>query len=102
MKMQSGEDMKELEMQQAAALTQSGSYSASYTLPHQRRGKGGMGTKFPTYTDGKDSSPGAADEKDNEVLMFHGIVLRSQLVEMLKNKTFFKDKDGVSLIICIM
>ena len=83
-------------MKQAAALIQSRSYSESYNLPPEiRKRKSKMGTKSPTYTDGKDSE----DERDkSEVLMFHGIILRWQLVEMIKNKIFFSEKDGVSTV----
>ena len=39
------------------------------------------------------------EERDNghEVLTFHGLILRSQLTEMFKNKTFFNESEGVSL-----
>ena len=56
-----------------------------------------MGTKSPTYTDGKDEKHTESEEEsESQVLMFHGIILRSQLVEMLKNKIFFDENDGVS------
>ena len=84
-------------MEQAAALIQSRSYSTSYNLPQpSRRRKTKMGTKSPTYTDGKDGQDTAIEEeKESQVLMFHGVILRSQLVEMLKNKIFFDEEDGV-------
>ena len=88
-------------MEQAVALVRSGTLSASYT-PSQRNRKSKMGTRSPTYTDGKDGSlasqatTGSEEESDpGEVLMFHGIILRSQLVEMIKNKSFFDEKDRV-------
>ena len=28
--------------------------------------------------------------------MFHGIILRSQLIRLLKNKVFFNENEGVS------
>ena len=93
--------MKEVEMEQAVALVRSRTLSASYTLPQFRK-KSRMGTRSPTYTDGKEDAPGqtatAGSEEDSdhgEVLMFHGIVLRSQLVEMIKNKVFFDENKGV-------
>jgi hypothetical protein len=95
--------MKEVEMEPADALIHSRTFTASYTLPQHRKKKSKMGTRLPTYTDGKDEAPGqtsagAASEEEGdhgEVLMFHGIVLRSQLVEMIKNKIFFDETDGV-------
>lgn len=36
------------------------------------------------------------EESGKEVLTFHGIILRSQLVEMFKNKIFFHKSKGVS------
>ena len=87
-------------MEQAVALIRSRTFSASYNLPQNRKRKNKMGTKSPNYTDGKESpGPQAAaameEESGREVLMFHGIILRSQLVEMIKNKSFFDEKDGV-------
>ena len=87
-------------MEQAVALVRSRTFSTSYTLPQCRK-KSNMGTRSRTYTDGNVGAPGpttaASDEESDrgEVLMFHGIILRSQLVEMIKNKTFFDEKDGV-------
>ena len=90
-------------MKQAVALKRSRTFSASYTLPQHRKK---MGTRSPTYTDGKDGAPSQTttvhaaaipeEESDHgEVLMFHGVILRSQLVEMIKNKIFFDENDGV-------
>ena len=95
-------------MEQAVALVRSRTFSASYTLPQYRKKKSNMGTRSRTYTDGNDSAPGqtsaAPDEESDhvEVLMFHGIILRSQLVEMIKNKKFFDEKDGVRRDINLM
>ena len=37
------------------------------------------------------------DERDHgKELTFHGLILRSQLAEMFKNKIFFNESDGVS------
>ena len=36
------------------------------------------------------------EERVKEVLTFHGIILRSQLAEMFKNKIFFHESEGVS------
>ena len=56
-----------------------------------------MGTKSPTYTDGKDGQHTENEEEgESQILMFHGIILRSQLVEMLKNRIFFDENEGVS------
>ena len=96
-----GLDVKEVEIKQAVALVRSRTFSASYNLPQHRKKTSRMGTRLPTYTDGKDNAPGQAaaaseEESDHgEVLMFHGVILRSQLVEMIKNKIFFDEKDRV-------
>ena len=91
-------------MEQAVALVRSSTFSASYTIPQHRKKISRMGTRSPTYTDGKDGAPGqttaaaaiSEEESDHgEVLMFHGVILRSQLVEMIKNKIFFDEKDRV-------
>ena len=83
-------------MKQAAALIQSRSYSESYNITQSsRKRRSKMDTKSPTYTDEKDHQQATEEEKENEVLMFHGVILRSQLVEMIKNKIFFNEKDGV-------
>ena len=91
-------------MEQAVALVRSRTFSASYTLPQHRKKISRMGTRSPTYTDGKDGAPSQTtaavpipeEESDHgEVLMFHGVVLRSQLVEMIKNKIFFDENEGV-------
>ena len=43
----------------------------------------------------------ALDSRENclgrKLLMFHGIILRSQLIELLKHKVFFNESDGVSI-----
>lgn len=36
------------------------------------------------------------DGKRRKLLMFHGIILRSQLTVLLKNKIFFDENEGVS------
>ena len=40
------------------------------------------------------------EERDSEhkVVTFHGLILRSQLTEMFKNKIFFNESEGVSHI----
>ena len=106
-----GLETKEIEMEQAAALIQScgRTYSASYNLPQSgsRRRKTNMGTKLPSYTDEKyteeekDTDTHITEEErdtESDVLMFHGIILRTQLVEMIKNKVFFTERDGVRKI----
>ena len=97
-----GLDVKEVEMDQAFTLEHSRTFTMSYTLPQHRKK---MGTRSPTYTDGKDGSSGqttahaaAIPEEESDhgvVLMFHGVILRSQLVEMIKNKIFFDENEGV-------
>ena len=53
------------------------------------------GTKVASYTDEQDDFTVEADT-DSDVLLFHGVILRSQLVEMCKNKVFFDEAEGVS------
>ena len=74
------------------------SHSKSYSLPeHSLRKRNKMGSNSRMYTNELGSSD-KVEKKANEVLTFHGIILRSQLVEMLKNKIFFEEKDDVSFI----
>ena len=54
-----------------------------------------MGTHSPNYTDEREERLVVRDEV--KLLMFHGIILRSQLIELLKNKVFFNENEGVSL-----
>ena len=53
------------------------------------------GAKVASYTDEQDDFTVEADT-DSDVLLFHGVILRSQLVEMFKNKVFFDEAKGVS------
>ena len=55
-----------------------------------------MGVKSSTYTDEQGGVVGSIEENDSDALLFHGIILRSQLVEMLKHKIFFEENQGVS------
>ena len=57
--------------------------SASYTLPENSRGKG---IQF-AYSE-QEGVP-------KKLLLFHGIILRSQLVMLLKKKAFFSEEEGV-------
>ena len=54
---------------------------------------------YNTVYEGPHNFDDAEEERDNghEVLTFHGLILRSQLTEMFKNKTFFNESEGVSL-----
>ena len=75
----------------------SSSHSESYSLPEQSfSGRSKMGLKSPSYTDERDRRESREGDKDSQVLMFHGIILRPQLVEMLKNKIFFDENQGVT------
>ena len=58
-----------------------------------------MGTQSPNYTDEREETLVIDIGKDHgrKLLMFHGIILRSQLIELLKNKVFFSENEGVSL-----
>ena len=55
-------------------------------------------TGMPKYVKlDREGSDVFEEQRDNsEVLTFHGIILRSQLAEMFKNKVFFNESDGVS------
>ena len=73
----------------------------SYTLPQDGRrnsSSSSMGTQSPNYTDEREETLVVSDEdRGRKLLMFHGIILRSQLIELLKNKVFFNENEGVSL-----
>lgn len=84
----------EVAVNEAASVRQNRSCSDTHSLPQQRRDqRNSMGTKTQTYTDEKDR---VADSVEDEALLFHGVILRSQLVEMLKNGIFFEESQGVS------
>ena len=56
-----------------------------------------MGTRSLNYTDEREETLVVGDEDHGrKLLMFHGIILRSQLIELLKNKVFFSENEGVS------
>ena len=65
----------------------------SYTLPEAKNNKM-MGTQSPTYTDERRAKN--SGDHGRRFLMFHGIILRSQLIELIKNKVFFDEDAGVS------
>ena len=69
----------------------------SYTLPEDKSNKT-MGTHSTTYTDERRGNRVARNGGGHGrlFLMFHGIILRSQLIELIKNKVFFDEDAGVS------
>ena len=72
----------------------------SYTLPQDgRRSNSSMGTQSPNHTDEREETLviDSGEDHGRKLLMFHGIILRSQLIELLKNKVFFNENKGVSL-----
>ena len=85
-----------MEEEASQARRRKRSYSESYSLPeHRRDQKISMGVKSSTYTDERRGIIDS-EEDSGDVLLFHGIILRSQLVEMLKHKIFFEESQGVS------
>lgn len=58
------------------------SLTVTLTLPEHSRGRGIQSLY--------------RSQDDQRVLVFHGIILRSQLVTLLEHKIFFNEKDGVS------
>ena len=69
----------------------------SYTLPEDKSSKT-MGTPSPTYANERRGAGVARNGEGHgrRFLMFHGIILRSQLLELIKNKVFFDEAAGVS------
>jgi hypothetical protein len=55
-----------------------------------------MGVNSSTYTDEQGGGANNKEENDSNELLFHGIILRSQLVEMMKHKIFHEEDQGVS------
>ena len=93
--------MKKLEAE--SAVNRNDRFSTlSYTLPQDGRryssnSSSSMGTLSPNYTDEREETLVVGDEDHGrKLLMFHGIILRSQLIELLKNKVFFNENEGVS------
>ena len=75
----------------------------SYTLPGEMSRSQTMGTQSANYTDEREHSaavivPNVSSDGDigRKLLMFHGIILRSQLIELLKHRVFFDESMGVS------
>ena len=73
----------------------------SYTLPGEISRSDVMGTQSPNYTDEREQSTHSAfvnsdGDIGRKLLMFHGIILRSQLIELLKHRVFFDENIGVS------
>lgn len=64
------------------------SFTVSYTLPKPSQGLG-LRQKYSEEREPR--------EVERKVLVFHGMILRSQLVTLLKNGIFFKEESGVSL-----
>ena len=53
---------------------------------------------LPEHSRGRGIQPSQRRTDDQRVLVFHGIILRSQLVTLLQNKIFFSEGDGVRMI----
>ena len=64
------------------------SLTVTLSLPEQSRGRG--------------IQPSQRRRDDQKVLLvFHGIILRSQLVTLLENKIFFSEGDGVCTVLYV-
>ena len=89
------------EVKEDDAKEEANSRSSLHQEIDSLHGKKETGSKSPSHTNGQDVFTVEA-ETCSEVLLFHGIILRSQLVEMFKNKVFFDEAEGVSyLLACI-
>ena len=71
----------------------------SYTLPDGSNDRSiKLGTQSPTYTDeNKRGTVCAGGNGTISLLMFHGVILRSQLIELIKNKVFFSEGARVNV-----
>ena len=69
----------------------------SYTLPDgsNDRSRIKIGTQSPTYIHRETVCGG--DNERRLLLMFHGVILRSQLIELIKNKVFFSEASRVNV-----
>ena len=67
----------------------------SYTLPQGSDGRRRR-TESQARTLTEDGDTWKADT-GRKLLMFHGIILRSQLIELLKHKAFFDEEARVSI-----
>ena len=81
-------------MEEGASLRRKRSQSESYSLPRDQRSS--MGVKSSTYTDEQGGGVNSKEGNSNGALLFHGIILKSQLVEMMKHKVFYEENQGVS------
>ena len=50
---------------------------------------------LPEHSRGRGIQPSQRRKDEQRVLVFHGIILRSQLVTLLQNKIFFSEGEGV-------
>ena len=57
-----------------------------------------VGSRLFTYTDEKEVFSSSSKDQPTKLLMFHGVILRSQLTVLLKHKVFFDENDKVTLI----
>ena len=71
----------------------------SYTLPDGRNDRSHLkkGTQSPIYTDENKKETVCAGDNERKLLMFHGVILRSQLIELIKNKVFFSEGARVTV-----
>ena len=58
------------------------------------RGSHNVESRLFTYTDEKEEVFSSKDQP-TKLLMFHGVILRSQLTVLLKHKVFFDENDRV-------
>ena len=74
-------------------------------------GKGGGGDivnsltvtlTLPEHSRGRGIQPSQRRRDEKRLLVFHGIILRSQLVILLQNKIFFSEGDGVSITVTVL
>ena len=74
--------------------------NVSHALPHRRGRRSNAATPihFNHVYEGPDNfdTEEERDTGNKDVLTFHGLILRSQLTELFKNKIFFNESEGVS------
>ena len=69
----------------------------SYTLPENKNSTT-VGAHSPATFTNERRGNGVVKSSENhgrKFLMFHGLILRSQLIELIKNKVFFDEASGV-------
>lgn len=80
----------------AASFEKEGQKRPRSSMISSGRGSLGMDAHVQSHVYAEGVREEEVDGRPRKLLMFHGIILRSQLTVLLKNKVFFDETEGVS------